>query len=165
MKVIDKNGKLFGKISLLDIIIVAVIVFLVGIFVAGRFGQVKLPIETKSNTEYVVKLKAYNVEKTEKFPFEVGSVIYGKTGEFIGTVTEVERKPMVTKEKLEDGTYFDYESQTAYDYFLTVEGTGTSTEKGIFAQGTFALYPNNSVTVTSKYIYGGVVVLSVEKKV
>ena len=53
MKVIDKNGKLFGKISLLDIIIVAVIVFLVGIFVAGRFGQVKLPIETKSNTEYV----------------------------------------------------------------------------------------------------------------
>lgn len=165
MKIVDKNGKLFGKISILDIIIVACVVFLAVIFIAGRSGQIKLPIETKSSIEYVAKLKAYNVEKSEKPPFEVGCSLYSSTGELIGKVTEVDCRPMVSKEKLSDGTYFDYESQTAYDYFLTVEGTGTVSEKGTFAQGTFALYPNNSVQLSSKYFSGGVVVLSVEKKV
>ncbi len=165
MKIIDKNGKLFGKLSILDIIIVVCVLFIAGVFVFGRTGQLKLPIETKATIEYVAKLKAYNIEKSEKAPFEVGSSIYASTGEYIGHVTEIERKPMVSKEKLSDGTYFDYESQTAYDYFLTVEGTGTETDKGMFAQGTFALYPNNSISTTSKYFAGSVVVLSVEKKV
>ena len=165
MKIIDKNGKLFEKISILDIIIVLCVLFITGVFVFGRTGQLKLPIETKSTVEYVAKLKAYNIEKSERVPFEVGCSIYAYTGEYIGVVTEVERKPMISKEKLSDGTYFDYESQTAYDYFLTVEGSGTETEKGIFAQGTFALYPSNSVSTTSKYFAGSVVVLSVEKKV
>ena len=166
MKIIDKNGRLFGKISLLDIIIVAVVVFLAVVFVLGRFGGLKLPIATKkSNIDFTLTIKAYNVEKTNKPPFEVGSLLYSVNGEYIGKVTKVEVKPYTTKEKLADGTFFDYESPTAYDYFLTVEGNGTQSEKGIFAGGTFGLYPNNSITVTSRHFYGGVVVLSVEKKV
>lgn len=164
MKIIDKNGKLFGKISILDIVIVACIAFLAVVLIAGKTGQIKLPIETKSSTEYVAKMKAYNVEKTEKSPFEVGCGLYSVNGEYIGKVTEIDRRPMISKEKLADGTYFDYESQTAYDYFLTVEGSGTVSERGVFAQGTFALYPNNSITLSSKYFSGGIVVLSVEKK-
>ena len=164
MKIIDKNGKLFGKVSILDIVILLCVVFLAAVFVMGRTGGLKLPISTKTSVNYTAKFKAFNIENSEKYPFEVGSSLYGMTGEYIGKVTEVEKKPYTTKERLASGKYFDYESQTANDYFITVEGSGTESEKGIFAEGTFALYPNNSVQVSSRYFSGNIIVLSVEKR-
>ena len=162
---INKNGKLFGKISVIDIVIVLVILALGAVLVMGKFGRLSLPMAAqKTNIDYVVKLKAYNVEKTTTPPFEVGCSLYSNTGELIGVVTEVTKTPYTIKDRLADGSYFDYESETAYDYYLTAEGSGSVTDKGIFAQGTFALYPNNSMELTSRKFVGGLTVLSVEKK-
>jgi len=163
MKLIDKSGKLFGKISVLDILIVVSVVFIATVFILNSSKQIKLPISTKANTEYIVEFKAYNIEKGTQAPFAVGDNLYANTGELIGEIVEVESKPMITKEKLQNGTYFDFESEKSLDYFITVKGLGTVTEKGLFAQGTFALYPSNSVQVSSRSFYGNVIVLSVEK--
>ena len=163
MKIIDKNGKLFGKISILDIIIVACIVFVAVIFIMNKGGKVAVPIGADSSVEYTVKFKAYNVYKGERSPFNVGDGLYSNNGEYIGEITAVEEKATVSKIKLQNGNYTDFESPICVDYFITIEGSGTSSEKGTFAEGTFALYPNNSVMVNSKSFAGNAVVLSVEK--
>lgn len=163
MKIIDKNGKLFGKISLIDIIIIASTVFVATIFLLNKTDNILLPITAESKVEYTVKFKAYNVYKSTRSPFEVGDSLYSSNGELIGTITEVEEKPTISKEKLQNGTYIDFESQVNVDYFFTVSGRGTVSDKGVFADGTFALYPNNSISVTSKNFAGNTVVLSVEK--
>lgn len=163
MKIIDKNGKIFGKISILDIIIVACIVFVGVIFVMNKADKVSVPIGADSSIEYTVKFKAYNVYKGERSPFNVDDKLYSNNGEYIGKITEVTEKATISKIKLQNGEYTDFESPICVDYFITVEGKGTSTEKGTFAEGTFALYPNNSVLVNSKLFAGNAVVLSVEK--
>lgn len=165
MKLIDKNGKLFGKISILDIVIVVCIAFIAAVFVLGKSDKLSLPISTNSNVEYSASFKAYSVDKGMRSPFEVGDKLFGNNGEYIGVIVSVEEKPTISKEKLQDGTYIDYENPKYVDYYITVEGKGTSTDKGTFAEGTFALYPNNAVVVSSKYFYGNAIVLSVEKKV
>lgn len=165
MRLIDKNGKLFGKVSILDIVIVACIAFIAVVFVLSKGDKISLPISTKSNVEYNVTLKAYSVDKGMRSPFDIGDKLFGNNGEYIGKIVSVEEKATISKEKLQDGTYIDYESPRYVDYYITVEGKGTSTDKGTFAEGTFALYPNNSVVVSSKYFYGNAIVLSVEKKV
>ncbi len=165
MKAIDKNGKLFGKVSILDIIIVVCIVFVAAVFLLSRSGGVKLPSKTSATSEYSLELKAYSIDKGDISPFEVGASLYGSNGEYIGKITNIRSEPMPIKVDQPDGTFKYFDSEKSLDYYLTVDGSGKETDKGFFAQGTLGLFPNNSILVSSKNYYGNVVVLSVEKKV
>lgn len=163
MRIIDSNGKLFGKISILDIIIVACVLFLGVVFALNLTKKSELPISVSSDLQYTTVIKAYNIYKTPKSPFEVGDNLYSQSGEVIGKIVDIDAKIGYTKEKLLDGTYIDFENEDYVDYYLTVEGNGTYTDKGYKAQGSFLLCPNESINVSSKLFYGNVIVLSVEK--
>ena len=163
MKIIDKNGKLFGKISIIDIIIVAAIIFVIASFAAGVSQNTADVAVKKQEVGYTTLIKSYSLYNTEKAPFEVGNNIYGNDGELIGKIVKLEKKPTVIKLKLADGTYVSRDSSEYFDFYLTVEGTGTQTEKGIFASGTLPLIPGNNFTASSKNFNGNSIVLSVEK--
>ena len=69
MKIIDKNGKLFGKISILDIIIVAVVLFLGIVAAMNLTKKTDLPVSVSSELQYTTVIKAYNLYKPSKSPF------------------------------------------------------------------------------------------------
>lgn len=165
MKIIDKNGKLFGKISVIDIIIVLCVVFVASIFVLNSNGKVELPVSVDSTVEYTTTLKAYNLNQTLTKPFEIGDNVYSNSGELIGEIIDIDAKQGYTKEKLQDGSYVDLPSPEYIDYFITVKGTGTLTDKGYKAKGSFSIVPNDTIKIASKLFYGNVVVLSVEKNI
>ena len=173
MKIIDKNGKLFSKISVIDIIIVLVVVFLIGSVVYARtVGQESVPV-TKQEIDFTITLKAFSVRDTQQAPFAPGEKVFSDAGELLGEIVSVEKKPTVTKVKvtegeLEDGssangTYVNRDSAEYVDYYLTVKGTGTETDKGLFASGSLAVIPNNAFILSSKYFNGSAIVLSVQK--
>ena len=159
MKIIDNKGRFFGKISVIDIIIVLSVVFVASVFVLNSRGKVQLPVSVDSTVEYTTVLKAYNLYTTAVEPFKVGDNIYSSSGELIGKITNIEVKQGYTKEKLQNGTYLDFPNPEYLDYYLTVQGSGTLTDKGFKAQGSFSVIPNDSIKVGSKVYYGNVVVL------
>lgn len=163
MKAITKDGKFFGRISVLDIIIICAAAFLVVVFVLSATKNISLPAITKSSIDYTAKFKAYSVEKCARSPFNVGDKIYSYNEEYIGEIVSVEVQPLVVKSKLQDGTLFDFERPDYDDYIITVKGSGSYSDNGYAASGTFSLFPNNSVGITSRYFSGSAVVLSVEK--
>ncbi len=164
MKIIDKNGRIFGKISIIDIIILLSVLFLAFSVLYSRFSDANSIVSVgKQETALMIQIKAYGVFDTEKAPFSVGDSIYGNGGEIIGKITNVVKKPNVAKFKLIDGTYIDCESAEYVDYFLTVVGSAVETEKGLFAAGTLPLIPNNNVVISSSKYNGNSIVLSVEK--
>lgn len=165
MKIIDNKGKLFGKISIIDIVIVLSILFVATVFVLNSRGKVEVPVSVDSTVEYTTVLKAYNLNTTAIEPFTVGDNVYSSSGELIGKITDIDVKQGYTKEKLQNGTYIDFPNPEYLDYFLTIEGTGTLTDKGFKAQGSFSVVPNDTIKIASKVYYGNVVVLSVEKSV
>lgn len=165
MKIIDNKGKLFGKVSIIDIIIVLSILFVATVFVLNSRGKVEVPVSVDSTVEYTTVLKAYNLNTTAIEPFTVGDNVYSSSGELIGKITDIDVKQGYTKEKLQNGTYIDFPNPEYLDYFLTIEGTGTLTDKGFKAQGSFSVVPNDTIKIASKVYYGNVVVLSVEKSV
>ncbi len=165
MKVIDSKGRFFGKISFIDIIIVASVLFIAIVFILNSKGKVNLPVSVDSTVEYTTQLKAYNLYTTSINPFEIGDNVYSASGELIGKITNIDSKQGYTKEKLQNGTYIDLPSLEYTDYYLTVEGTGTLTDKGYKAQGSFSIIPNDTIKISSKVYFGNVVVLSVEKNV
>ncbi len=165
MRIIDNKGKIFGKISIIDIIIVLCVVFVAIVFMLNSGGKVDLPVSVDSPIEYTTQIKAYNLNVTSVEPFQVGENVYSSSGELIGKIVNIDKQQGYTKEKLQDGSYKNILNPEYIDYFLTIEGSGTLTDKGYKAQGSFSIIPNDTIKIASKIFYGNVVVLSVEKNV
>ena len=98
----SKNGKLFGKISVIDIAVVLLLVVLV-VGVALRFsGGAGGQFVSGNSYECVVKVK--NVRDYTVKALEKGGEVYDKTTkEYIGTIVGVTSEPAAEPLALADG--------------------------------------------------------------
>jgi hypothetical protein len=123
--IIDSKGKLFGKVSIIDILILVVLI--VGIAGAAKFFQSKatLPMLDKTET-YTVGL--YWEESPE---FAVNSVKSGdiardlERGGVLGKVTDIQIDKAITFVETEDGRVVAGSKPGYVSYHITLEGTGS----------------------------------------
>lgn len=132
--IIDSKGKLFGKISIIDILVVAVI--LAGIAGVGykfaKSGQVT-PF-TKQDT---VLIEFYHYEQLDfnaETMKEGTPVKDGKTNSYIGKVKKVEVSPSKSTAPDDKGEYKESAKPGWASVKITVEGTGIYRD-GINGQG------------------------------
>ncbi len=162
MKYLDEKGRLFGKISIIDVLIIASALFAVIALIVNIIIPKSKVVDINLPVKYATELKAYNLSKTEIKPFRIGDKVYTVTGELVGKITNIEEKQGFVKEKLQDGSYVDMPSPEYTDYYLTVVGSGVLTPRGYKADDSLTLIPNESVRVATKFYFGNVVVLSVK---
>lgn len=119
---IDNKGRLFGKINLLDLVVLIAIVA-----VAGRFGlkyvqnRAAAPAAAPVTMKVTMKLGSVSAP-TMKF-LEPGSDLYeSKTRAYLGKVVEVRSQPAVVVTRGEDGLTTERTSKDTFDYFVTYEG-------------------------------------------
>ena len=160
---IDKKGKLFGKISIIDIILVLAVILIAVVLALRLGGKVDLPFAKQPDTNYTTKIKISALITTPMSPFNVDDKVYSEAGELIGTITDVEHSVYEGKEYLANGKVFDYKDPDYSDYTITVKGVGTVNENGVMAEGTYLLIPGNYMKIATKYFNGQSIVLSVEK--
>ncbi|MBE6037293.1 MAG: DUF4330 domain-containing protein [Clostridiales bacterium] len=130
--IIDKKGKLFGKISIIDIFIVLVILA-VAVFAIGKFTgnngitnlQEPAPVEF---TLLMEDAPAVLVDGT----FEVGDpAIDRTTGAYLGTVSKIVKDPCITETPTADGKIVSAEKPNHYRLYVTVKGSGFVTDSGV----------------------------------
>lgn len=167
MKIIDNKGRIFGKVSIIDIIVVlAIVLFIVSLIVSWidkKNKAAEVPV-VKQEVSFVSQFKLSGLYNTEGSPFCEGDNIYSSDNDLIGKIVKVEKKAMPIRHKLYDGRYVDRESATNVDYFITVEGKGELKDKGIFAAEKVAIIPQNNVNIKTKFYSGYAVVLDVSKQ-
>ncbi len=132
---IDKNGKLFGKVSIVDLVVViAVLIAAAGIYV--RFFSV--PDRTSaSDTKFHYTLLAKSIrensadalEKSIGQPFQL---FENGTGD-MGKLIRVEKTAAQSMIELSDGSVAAAEIPERCDVLLTFEITGKVSEKGYFS--------------------------------
>ncbi len=142
--IIDKKGKLFGKISIIDIIIVLVVVLAVA-FVGYKF--------VKSGTTSTVFNKAQDVQMTfyveEANDFTAKSINVGDNvvdfvqSTTIGKVTKVETAPSVAFSPTSDGKLVKASKEGYVSLKVTVEGKGTLGGNGLTISGNDYLIGQN----------------------
>ena len=125
--IIDKKGKLFGKINIIDflilIILVAAIVILGMKFLGGGRGKDTQKIEIKFRIEEIDEWVTENVE--------VGDALYDGTYEQdLGIVTNVEVSPSETWGLNADGQYVKSTREGFKSMTITGEVMGTKTDVG-----------------------------------
>lgn len=133
MKVIDKKGKIFEKISIIDLIIVGIIAA-IGMFMYSYFSSGNMDVEINNNLtliEYTVEFKEVKKPFTEII--KIGENVYNSSKNYyIGETYDFEVKPYTEiTENYEDGTFELVEVDGLYYVYLTIKGYGTVTDEYI----------------------------------
>ncbi|MCX7715294.1 MAG: DUF4330 domain-containing protein [Clostridia bacterium] len=159
--ILDRNGKLFGKISIVDLgIILAVIVIAFG--AANRFsGAGKISTET-TRVKFVVKVenvRQYTIDALEK----KGIVTDSKSGARIGEITDirVENAEFVAMDA--KGNLVNTQVPEKYTAFVTVEGEFKKGEEGYITADTQGLFIDHDYNLVTKYVSTTGVVQSIEE--
>lgn len=128
MAIVDSKGRLFGKVNLIDLVVVLAVVA-----VAGRFGYKHFaPKAAVSGGKPIeVELKLGNVSQATIDALPVGTKLYDATDKandvYVGTIVEGRSKPAVVTTVNPDGKVVEIQSSVTFDYTIVVRGNGSVT--------------------------------------
>lgn len=125
-KIIDRSGRLFGKVSVIDLVVVllvAVMAFALNMKTTDLEASKTEGSDTKITfTVLVETLPMHRVDA-----IAVGDKVYDKdraSGGAVGTITAIERLPAMRVEQLSNGTFAQVTDENGHNLLVTIEGTG-----------------------------------------
>ena len=159
---IDDKGKLFGKISIVDLFVILVIVVaIVGSVIA--FGKVKggevltenKAILSQDSTldKLEVRLRLKEVRSMTKDAIHIGDGVYTKdTGKYLGEVIGVETEPAKRIITGNDGRAAEIEVPERMDVIMILEVAGKRTDDGYFTGNNIHLVYDSSFEIVTPTI-------------
>ncbi len=163
MKVIDHNGRLFGKISVIDVLVILVVIALAGaLYVKNSRPHTSASVTTQTITYQVLVEGAQNYLKEN---IHVGDKVYdlnySSGGSALGEITAIEEQPGSKMATFTDGTMGLAEVEDGVNLLLTIEGEGLINDKGYSINRVYDLGVNSARTYFTKYAEFDVTVTSI----
>lgn len=131
-KIIDKNGRLFGLISIIDVLVILVVI------VMAVALHLKSNVLTTTSTSVTMQEVTF-VAEAEHVPdfiaaaIRVGDTVYDKdqaTGGAIGVITDVQLLPANKNMELKDGTIAETGAEEYCNVVVTVTGQALVDDNG-----------------------------------
>lgn len=150
MKIIDRNGRLFGKISVIDLLVVAVVAVMA---IALNFKSSQSHTGTSVPEESITfQIRARGVRSYVASAIAVNDGLYDQNyssgDRALGRITDiqVERDPGTVLASMSDGTAILAEAEDTVDLLLTVKGSGLIDGKSVSINRIYDLGVNSSRT-------------------
>lgn len=135
MKIIDREGRLFGKISVIDVLVIAVVlVMAAALYVKNNHNEITST--TTSNIPITYQVLAPGVRNYVGDAVQVGDFLYEQdrsTGGSLGEITAIEVLPSGRLAEFNDGTVDTVPVEDGVNLLLTVRG------EGIISEGRYSL--------------------------
>jgi len=150
-RMIDDRGRLFGRVSVIDIIVLAVAIIIV-VAAYTKFNVFDNPasIPAAITVNYTVKIPAIRFSNASLL--RVGDTLYSlETGTVAGTITNVNMTEAVGLDRLVDGTIVEGRIEDRYDVLLTVEAQCSYSNGRYYAGRAFELSANSPEQFFTKY--------------
>lgn len=148
MKLIDKNGRLFGKISVVDLLVVAMVAIL-AVALQSKGGQTHTGTGV-SQQKITFQIRAQGIRSYVGDAIRVGDLLFEQnadSGGALGEITDIQTSPGTKLAELADGTCETVRAEDSVDLLLTVEGAG------IISEGRYLLNKVYDVGVNSSRNY------------
>ncbi len=134
---IDEKGKIFGKISVIDLALIVLIIAACA-FIGVKFFGNNSTGSKSIECSYVVKIK--NIRESSVKHLKVGDTLYNDDNAYMGVI---EKDPQYTKatdtEVKNDGSFAVSEIPEKVDVLLTIKGSGLKNTNGFYLDGKVAL--------------------------
>lgn len=147
---INRDGKLFGKVSIIDIVVVALVVVLaLGVYkmFAGGSSAVVTSSEKVECTFIIKNVRSYTADALAK-----KGALYDKVSkEYIGEITDVEVDDGLYQINMADGSFKQVVPEDRYNVYVTVEFDGKASDNGYYTAANKYLGAGTSLGITTKY--------------
>lgn len=149
--IIDKNGRLFGKLNIIDLaVILVVIAVVIGVFVRFTGGAGKIVTATKQ-IEFEVKvdgIRSYTVDALDK-----KGVVTNKNYDIItGEIANVATVDCIQKATKANGTVVEAPLEDRYTSTVTIVTDGKESDSGYFDSNNEELAVGREYTIYSKFV-------------
>ena len=120
-KLIDENGRLFGRISLIDVVVIAVaLVLVVAFYTKGSTVPISSAADPMTDIRYEVTIT--NMPDGRLNSLRVGDELYDKeTKLLMGTIADIQSEECVISMLKADGTYVMAPIEGRYNVKLVVD--------------------------------------------
>ncbi|MBR3791699.1 MAG: DUF4330 domain-containing protein [Clostridia bacterium] len=160
MKIIDEKGRLFGKINLIDlIIVVAVIVLSVATVVKFRTSDSYL---SKGRTlEYTMLIENVRQATVDAVGQQTEGLVDYESKKEIGNIVDYKVMEASEVELMSDGTYKNVKYKDKFDVLLTVQVGGTETEDNYYTLSGKKIVVGDEIAINNGYVGTHAIVKSV----
>lgn len=152
MKLIDHNGRLFGKISVIDVLVLAVVVVLAA---ALYFKSNQTHTGTSvTNNEITYQVLASGVRNYVADAVREGDYMYDQdrsSGGTLGKIVSIEVLPSGKMAEFNDGTVDTVPVEDGVDLLLTIQGSGILSDGRYLLNRVYDLGVNSSRNFYTPY--------------
>ena len=135
MKLMDQNGRLFGKVHFLDLLLCLLLIC----GVIGMALRITNAETTKQESDVIPAIGAtytFEIRDARDYhltAYKVGDEVYeGKV--MMGTITDIQIEPTKESQTKEDGTAVIVERNLSYSIFLTIRTENLTVNDGYFIE-------------------------------
>ncbi len=152
MKIIDDRGRLFGKLSVLDLLIVIMAAGMVLAFLYKQTSEDVQQLVSADDTFYTtvkgVRLREFSVNAVAE-----GDIMYRQhDSEPLGRVVKIVTEPAMDYMLKTDGTALLAPMEDRFSVYITLECTGSVTDTGYYIGGTTHIAEGNEIILVSNRI-------------
>ena len=148
-KIIDEKGRLWGKISIIDLfVLIVVIVLIAAVYIRSNISDKNM----KETVDFVYQLELKDVRDYTFSNLNVGDTVYDAKDTVVGTIKQIDVRDATAPSSLMDGTYVIASIENKHDVIISIEAKGTIDNAGrYFITPTFELNINASRGLYTKY--------------
>lgn len=161
--IVNEQGKLFGKISIVDIAIVVCVL----LFAAAIGVRFVLPSKANVNTgEYTYSATVKNVrqESVDAIKNDIGKMWYDEKGNKVGTLVSVEEMPYITDISKNDGSIVLAEMPGKYTIEMKFEASALQGKSSVLLDGKREVSNGSSLLANSESIAVTYTIYDITKK-
>ena len=161
MKIIDKKGRLFGLINIVDLLIIILLLALVAVGVK-RFGN-KAAVGEATTKKGVITAEIKDVRDVTAKNVKVGDPIYDyDKGTLIGKILTAEVEPYKDETEYQ-GKFFNAEVPGKYRVIMTIDADVKETQD-FYQVGTEQIRVGAEMRIKNKSISSFMTILGIEVK-
>ena len=165
MKIMDKNGRLFGKISVIDLIVVLVVALLAAALHA-KTNTKEITGTAVTDQTITYELLVEGVPRYVADAIRVGDPLYEvnrSTGGSLGRVAQVEVLPGEILKEYDNGTTAPTQVEDGVNLRLTIEGEGIISDGRVMINRIYDLGINAAREFYTSYAQFVATVVSIQK--
>lgn len=148
---VDKNGRIKGKVSIIDILVILLVVLVI-VGVGARYGsKITESVKTDKQFEYVLRIenvREYTVNALEK----KGYVTDKKSEKNLGEIVDVSVENATSQSITASGQITNPELPNRYTCYVTIRATGQESEDNYILADSTELSVGRNIELFSKYI-------------
>ena len=154
MKIIDRNGRLFGLVSVIDLVVVAVVIVMAfALYVKTNHNEITSTATPDTSITYQMLVRGVRTYVADAV--QVGDHVYDQDrnsgGGSLGIITDIEIQPGGKLAEFADGTIDTVPVEDGVDMLLTIQGSGLVTEGRYMLNRVYDLGVNSSRNFCTMY--------------